>query len=144
MRPAIVDTSVVVAGLLSANPESPVSVILDGMLAGRVPFVLSMDLLDEYRRVLLRPKIRQRHGLTPEQIDYLLTAIVANAIIREPARSATAPDPGDDHLWALLRDGGNAILVTGDLRLIEEAPEFGSVVTARSFVEILTRTRRAQ
>ena len=141
MKPAVVDTSVVVAGLLSANPDSPVSVILDRMLAGQIPFVLSVDLLDEYRRVLLRPKIRKRHGLTPEQIDCLLTAIVANAIIREPDRSGAAPDPGDDHLWALLRACGNAILVTGDLRLIEEAPEFGSVVTARRFVEMLTTPR---
>ena len=41
-RPAvIVDTNVVVAGLLTAQEASPVARILDGMLAAAFPFVVS-------------------------------------------------------------------------------------------------------
>jgi len=59
-------------------------------------------MLHEYRTVLLRPRLRSAHGLGPEQIDDLLTEIVANAIWRDPAAfaaSEAAPDPGDQHLW---------------------------------------------
>ena len=37
----IVDTHVVVAGLLTGNPTSSVARILDGMLAAAFPFVVS-------------------------------------------------------------------------------------------------------
>ncbi len=134
---AVVDTNVLVAGILSANEHSPVCQVLDGMLAGRFPFLLSHDLLDEYRRVLLRQKIQDLHGLTPEQIDLLLTQIVANAMIREPRPAPAAPDPGDDHLWQLLRTDAGPVLVTGDQRLLERPPDFASVVSPRAFLDLL-------
>ena len=57
-RPAIiVDTNVVVAGLLNKDEASPVARILDGMLAAAFPFVVSEALLAEYRTVLVRPTL---------------------------------------------------------------------------------------
>ena len=101
MKPplVVVDTNVVVSGLLSSQPQSPPCLVLDGMLEGRFPFLLSLELLSEYRRVLLRPRIRERHGLNEDEIDAILTQIVANGILRE-ARPVPnrAPDEGDDHL----------------------------------------------
>jgi predicted nucleic acid-binding protein len=89
------------------------------------------------RRVLLRQKIQDLHGLTPEQIDLLLTQIVANAMIREPRPAPAAPDPGDDHLWQLLRTDAGPVLVTGDQRLLERPPDFASVVSPRAFLDLL-------
>ena len=37
--------------------------MLDGMLSGTMAFLPSPDLLDEYRRVLLRPRLVRLHGL---------------------------------------------------------------------------------
>ena len=45
-----------------------------------------------------------------------------------------APDPGDQHLGDLLSAVPNAILVTGDLRLVENAPNGASVMSPRSFL----------
>ena len=59
----IVDTNVVVAGLLTGNATSPVARILDGMLGAAFPFVVSEALLAEYRAVLVRPALRKLHGL---------------------------------------------------------------------------------
>ena len=81
--PVVVDTNVVVAGLISQTADSPVCRMLDGMLTGRFVFLLSVDLLDEYRRVLLRPTIQDLHGLSTEQVDTILTVLTANAIIGE-------------------------------------------------------------
>jgi hypothetical protein len=40
-RAAVVDTNLVVGGLLPQTPSSPLVIIVDGMFAGRFPFVLS-------------------------------------------------------------------------------------------------------
>lgn len=94
----IIDTNVLVAGLITREAASPVAVILDAMLTGELVYVLSPALLHEYRAVLLRPKMCSAHGLSEAQVDTMLTEIVANAAWREPpaASAQGAPDPGDD------------------------------------------------
>jgi predicted nucleic acid-binding protein len=52
----IIDTNVVVAGLITAQTDSPVARILDSMLGAAFPFVLLPALLAEYRAVLARPR----------------------------------------------------------------------------------------
>jgi uncharacterized protein with PIN domain len=94
-RPAvIVDTNVIVAGLLTGNTTSPVARILDGMLAAAFPFVVSEALLAEYRAVLARPALRKQHGLTVAEIDRLLTDIAQHAIVLTPGVGSPAPDAG--------------------------------------------------
>jgi len=44
----VVDTNVVVAGLITGDQASPVARVLDGMLAARWPFALSEPLIAEY------------------------------------------------------------------------------------------------
>jgi predicted nucleic acid-binding protein len=112
--PAIIDTNVVVSGFLTSDPEGPTAWILDGMLAGRFPFLLSVDLLAEYRSVLLRPAIRQRHKLSNVEIDAVLTEIAANGQVREVASGLLERGDGDEHLRALLTDRPDSVLVTGD------------------------------
>ncbi|HEX9785277.1 MAG TPA: putative toxin-antitoxin system toxin component, PIN family [Opitutaceae bacterium] len=138
-RPVVVDTNVVVAGLISSPGDSPVCRVLDGMLSGSFPFLLSAELLDEYRRVLLRPALKKLHGLSIRQVDIVLTEIAANAVIREPeaGRAHEAPDPGDDHLWRLLAIVSGAVLVTGDRLLLQRPPDFASVVSPGDFVDWL-------
>lgn len=136
-RPAIVDTTVVVAGLLTKNPDSPTARILDGMLDGNLRFLLSVPLVAEYRVVLMRPKIAKLHGLIEEEIDQLLEEIVLNAGIREAVSSAPdAPDPNDQHLWDLLEAEPGAVLVTGDIALLGSPPPGRSVVSPRAYLEL--------
>jgi putative PIN family toxin of toxin-antitoxin system len=134
---AVVDTNVLVAGLLTRDLSSPVARVLDGMLGGSFPFVLSPALLREYREVLLRPAIVRRHGLANREVDAILTEITANARWREPSSTAQAPDRGDNHLWALLAAQPGAVLVTGDRLLLNTPPALAAVLSARSFVELL-------
>lgn len=130
----IVDTNVVVSGLLTSNPGAPTAGIVDDMIAGRLQFILSSELLDEYRAVLLRPHIARLHGLDETDIDTLLTTIVQYAVWRDPALpSQTAPDPGDNHLWALLEAEPAARLVTGDGSLLEHPIDTNRVLTPAQF-----------
>ncbi len=135
--PAVIDTNVVVAGLLTAEAGSPPAQILDAMLAGRIPFLLSDALLAEYHEVLSRPRIRERHGLSDEEIDRLLTALATVAMIRHPASQTGAPDPDDDHLWSLVLDTPGSWLVTGDMALVGSPPAAVRVLLPREFVEAL-------
>ncbi len=135
-RPAvIVDTNVVVAGLLTGNDASPALAksarILDGMLSAVFPFVVSEALLAEYRTVLVRPDLRKLHGLTVAQVETLLTDIAQQAIVMIPVASVPAPDSGDQLLWDLLAVRSDLLLVTGDKRLVEDAGMQGRVVSPR-------------
>jgi putative PIN family toxin of toxin-antitoxin system len=132
-RLLIIDTNVLVAGILTNNSDSPTARIVDAMLDGRVLHLLSPALLQEYRDVLLRPKLRKLHGLSQDEVDQILSEITANAVWREPAESQDAPDPGDDHLWSLLQTT-DAILVTGDQLLLDNPPHTASIILPKTCV----------
>ena len=134
-RPAvIVDTNVVVAGLLTQNDASPVARILDGMLSAAFPFVMSEVLLAEYRTVLVRPVLRKLHGLTVAEVESVLTDIAQHAIMLTPVAGPPAPDPGDQLLWELLAARADVLLVTGDKLLLRDAGMRGRVISPLAFV----------
>ena len=133
----IIDTNVVVAGLLTAQNDSPVARILDGMLSATFPFVVSEALLAEYHALLVRPKVCKRHGLSAAEIEIILTDIARHAIVLGPVRSAataTAPDPGDQFLWDLLAVRADLILVTGDKLLVQDEAMRKRVILPSTFV----------
>lgn len=137
MTPAVfvVDTNVVAAGLITGSSRSPVALILDAMLSGTLAYLLSPALLDEYRTVLLRPKLAELHELSEQQVDHLLAELTANAIWREPRSAAPAPDRGDDHLWALLAAYPGGILITGDRLLLENPPDGTSAISPKTYID---------
>lgn len=119
----VIDTNVLVSGLLASNPESPLVRIVDGMLGAAFPFVLSEDLLAEYHTVLVRPRIRKLHGLSDHEIDTILMDIARHAIVLKPVAAIhvpAAPDPGDQFLWNLLAARDDLVLVTGDKLLLQD------------------------
>ncbi|HLF10853.1 MAG TPA: twitching motility protein PilT, partial [Gammaproteobacteria bacterium] len=99
---------------------------------------LSTPLLAEYREVLLRQKIRALHGLTERKIDVLLTAIAANAIVREPEARTGTPDAKNAHVWSLVQSQTNCVLVTGDRLLLENPPPKFTVLEPRKFADLLS------
>ena len=130
----IVDTNVVVAGLLTAHEASPVARILNGMLAAAFPFVVSEALLAEYRTVLVRPNLRKLHGLTVVEVDAILTDLAQHAIVLTPVKAPPAPDPGDQLLWELLAARPDLLLVTGNKLLLDDPSMRGRVISPHAFV----------
>ena len=133
--PVVIDTNIVVAGLLTKNAASPVARVLDGMLSAAFSFVLSEPLLAEYRQVLVRPPLRKLHRLTVDEVDLILTDIAHHAVVMKPLPGPPAPDPGDQMLWDLLAAHSGLRLVTGDLALLRAPAMQGRVVSAREFVD---------
>ena len=142
-RGCIVDTNVVVSGLISADPDTPPARILDTMLDGGIIYLMSADLLDEYSNVLRRPSLVRLHGRTDEQIDRLLADLVANAIWHDPDDRGIAPDPDHSHLWALLAGHPQGLLVTDDRLLVENPPSGASVISPRRFVDMFLPSRES-
>ena len=132
-RPAIIDTNVVVAGLLTGQVQSPVARILDGMLGGAFVFVLSEALIAEYRAVLMRPKLRKLHGLSVAEIEAIIVDLVRPAVVLQPQAAAEAPEPGDQLLWDLLACRPDLILVTGDKLLLQSHDMGGRILTPHAF-----------
>ena len=131
---AIVDTNVVVAGLLTADAASPVACILDGMLAAAFPFVVSEALLAEYHAVLVRPGLRRLHGLTVAEVETVLTDLARHAVVLVPVPGTPAPDVGDQMLWDLLAVRADLVLVTGDKALLQDDAMRGRVMSPRAFM----------
>lgn len=131
----VVDTNVIVSGLIAADSNSPPARILDAMLAGGFIYLMSDELLSEYSCVLRRPGLVRLHGLTDEELDRLLADLVANAMWRAPAATGDAPDTGDQHLWALLASHPQGRLVTGDRLLLENPPGRAFVISPRFFAD---------
>ena len=86
----IVDTNVVVSALIGSDPDSPPVWILDAMLEGAFPYVMSTALFNEYSSVLRRPAVVRQHGLTEPEVALLLSALTANATWHDPVISNMA------------------------------------------------------
>lgn len=140
--PVVVDTNVLVAGLLTAQAESPVARVLDGMLAAAFPYALSEALLAEYRAVLGRPALRKAHGLTADEVDDILVELAQHAIVLVPKPAPPAPEPGDQHLWELLAARADLLLVTGDKLLPLDRAMAGRILSPAAFVELWLRPAR--
>lgn len=137
----IIDTNVVVAGLLTRHNDSPVAQILDSMLRAVFRFAMSEALLAEYRSVLLRPKLLRLHRLTEQEIDAILTDLARHAIVLQVPllpNAPVAPDSGDQFLWNLLSSRADLMLVTGDKLLLQPGPLQQQVVTPQAFVAQLS------
>ena len=131
----IIDTNVLVSGLLTSDNSAPTANILNAALAAEIQIVISPALLDEYRHVLLRPKLVKRHALTEHDIDEFLTSLVHAAVWVEPDHAdEVAPDPGDQHLWELLAARSDAVLITGDRLMLDSVQYKNRVVSPAEYV----------
>ncbi len=139
----VVDTNIVVSGLIGADRSSPPARILDAMLDGNLLYLMSGDLLDEYSSMLRRPALARLHQCTDDDIDRVLACLVANSMWRQPTVVGDAPDAGDDHLWALLATFPQALLVTGDRLLLDNPPRDATAISARDFVDMISPAREA-
>ena len=94
LQPCIVDTNVIVSGLIGADSNSPPALILDAMLDGKLLYLMSDDLLDEYSSVLRRLRLVRLHGLTDDEIDRLLADLVVTPCGASLSPAAMPPARG--------------------------------------------------
>lgn len=127
----VIDTNVLVAGLLSA--AAPPGWIVEAALAGELEPVFDMSIRQEYAEVLQRPEFR----FPAARVDDLLAALdqFAFHVAAPPPWPVALPDPDDEPFLAVAAATGS-VLVTGNLRHFPVATRRGvAVVTPRELVD---------
>lgn len=106
----VIDTNLYVSALINANSRQRLDTILRNP---NYTVLLNDTLLAELDEVIQRPKF-QRY-LTPIQIDRFMNLLLERTL-RIPIVSVVqaSPDPKDDFLLALCRDGQADYLLTGN------------------------------
>jgi predicted nucleic acid-binding protein len=130
----VVDTNVLVAGILSAS--GPPGWIVDALLAGEIEPALDAGIRAEYEDVLGRPEL----SLEPERVAAVLDVIDAfglEAVV--PPWPEPLPDPDDAPFLAIAAWVG-CPLVTGNIRHFPAKARGGVVVlTPRQLVDHFAR-----
>ncbi len=130
----ILDTNVVVSGFL--NPERPAGRILDSVFRDSVPMLLSETLAAEYRSALSGPRLAKRVALSSDDVEEFVRLLEARSeLVVPPRNGVAAPDHRDQHLWDLLFKVPDAVLATGERRLLLGAPPGREVLSPQQFVE---------
>ncbi len=100
----VVDTNVLISGTI-AESGFPAQIV-DAAIEGRIQFVVSTVLIDEYLEVIERPHIAKRYPQIQERIAairrylHLDTVFVAGL----PNRPLVLDDPDDDFVLACAED----------------------------------------
>ena len=138
---AVVDTNLIVSAFLSRR-GAPYA-LLQALYGGAFRLLLSDPLLDEYTRVLARPRLVERFALSADEVAafFRFLARRAQPVTLQQPLSISVRDVQDEHVLATALDGGADYLVTGDEDLLVLAgdEQLGSlrIVTVRAFLDLL-------
>jgi putative PIN family toxin of toxin-antitoxin system len=125
----IIDTNLWISFLLTRDSK------LDQLLSNNlVTLLFSQDLITEFIEVSRRPKFRKY--FSPSDLEALLVSISTKAIFIEVSSLVDiAPDPKDNFLLTLEKDGNATHLITGDKELLS-LKKFGKtkIVTIRNYL----------
>ena len=130
---AVIDTNMIVSGVLPSRPDSPPKRIMESIINGRIVPIHSRYLLGEYRGVLQRDKFR----LDGNDVDILVGFLESVGVSVEPETCDYAlPDPKDSPIYAVMMSSAeyNPYLVTGNIR---HFPETEKIVTPKEMMDIL-------
>ena len=122
---AVFDTNVIIAALLSRNPNSPLRELLARWHNGEFELLYCFDLLAEYREKLASKRI-----LPSTTLDFLRELAAAGvAVDLSPGDVAprVVQDPDDDIVVACALVGGATHLVTYDPHIQSLGSSIGSV-----------------
>ncbi len=126
----VVDTNVIVSGVYFSGPPYD---ILDAWRRGRIGFVVSPEILDEYRRVgeQLATKFP---GVQVEAFLDLVT-LRSRIVNAPPLKERVCSDPDDDKFLACAIASGTKIICSGDKALLRATGYRGiSVLNPKTFV----------
>lgn len=129
----ILDTNVLVSGLLSKSCDSPTFKCIDLFLNRKIILITGPILLQEYKLVLSRKKF----SFDKNDIEYLLQYLKKFSIfISAKSLDNYNFDINDKHVYELFNSfvDENFYLVTGN---IKDFPKNDHIVTPRSFIELI-------
>lgn len=135
---AVIDTNILVRAVI--KPLGTVGPVLRRLRDGDYILVYSEPLITEFVDVLNRPRIKDKYGLAPEDIETVVALILLRGEAVVPTRRITiCRDPDDNMFLEAAVDGGADIIVSGDDDLLEiEAFEGIPIVRPGEFLSKLS------
>ena len=131
----VIDTNVLVSGLISRNQSSPTTGILNCLLVekGVIVPLYNDEIIKEYENVLNRSKFNIEHKL----VDEVIERITEMGISCERIKSKEIfPDPKDVVFYEVALSKDRSFLVTEN---IKHFPKVDFVVTPAEMMEIIKR-----
>jgi uncharacterized protein len=131
---AVIDTNVLVSGLLS--PSGNEALIVLAVHQGLLRPCLSEEIIDEYAGVLARPKF----AFPPDEIEALIVMLRRNGELFQAEQSSQAsPDTGDTKFVECALTAKADFIITGNKRHFPEK-SYGSahVVNAGELLDRIT------
>ena len=123
----VLDTNILVSAPL--KPESYPAHVFNAALNEKVTLLFDNRILEEYRRVLMRP----RFGFTMEMVEPLLDYIESEGeFVAADYSGIRFEDPGDKKFYEVAVTKGADYLVTGNIR---HFPNESLIITPREFTE---------
>ena len=128
MLNVVIDTNILVSGLLSPN-GNPARVV-NALKTGRIHIYYNAEIMAEYRDVLSRSRL----GLHPQDVKNLLetVAVIGSAFIPQVSREVM-PDESDRKFYDVAKSCG-AYLITGN---IKHYPDETFILTPAQFIELM-------
>jgi putative PIN family toxin of toxin-antitoxin system len=141
MTSAILDTNVLVQSLIS-SPRSASARVLDAYFDGRFELICSSASVDELLEALLLPRIRQRHGLSDNEVLEFVTSLLPRARIcvgTTPVSHSVSRDVSDTKFLSMADETDAEFLVTNDRRHLLRLGHWGKtkIVTPTQFLKEL-------
>lgn len=127
----VVDTNVVVSGMITKNMDSPTVSVLESLTEKSITPLYCEEILKEYGDVLCREKFH----LPMEKIKKFIEMVKSDGVAshRVPSKE-NLPDPKDVVFYEVALSKEDSFLVTGNIR---HFPQVDFVVTPAEMVEII-------
>lgn len=130
---AVIDTNVLVSGLLARNGSSAVVKVFEAVMAGRITPIICDEIISEYSEVLKRSKF----GFPSCLIDSIVNYFEKNGIQSERIGTTDIlPDPKDMVFYEITISNSDTFLVTGNIKHFPSKP---FIVTPAEMLEILNK-----
>lgn len=126
----MIDTNVLVSAALKLSSNEAAVFLL--VANKQVRLFVSASLLEEYRDVLLRPRLK----IDPNRIAFLLDLIAREATLLQPAMHVSASPHEPDNRFLECAEAAEAdFLVTGNKRHFPEQWKNTKIVNARELLD---------
>lgn len=138
MIKAVIDTNILVSGLIS--PKASPAKIISLWRERKFVLVISEEIIEELKRVLLYSKIFQKYGLSERTIDKYLKIIKAFSEVVKPKEriELISSDTEDNKFLEAALEANVNFIVSGDKHLLD-LKEFRGIriIKAEKFLRLI-------